>query len=85
MKVTRKLGVTSSNTKRMRAMKLTSLARPKPQPRHALKRKRRYTSKSMHTSIGLVAEGVGVGVVVNVGVVAAVVPGDTSLMERRRT
>jgi len=39
----------------------------------------------MHTSIGLVAEGVGVGVAVNVGVVAAVVPGDTSLMARRRT
>jgi hypothetical protein len=62
-----------------------NIPRPRPQPRRAQKRKRKYTSKSMHTSNGLVVEGVVVVVVGIVDVVAVVVPGDNSLMARKRT
>lgn len=61
-----------------------NISRPRLQARRALKRKRKFISKSMHNSNGLPVEGVAVASIVDV-VAAVVVPGDSVLMARSDT
>jgi hypothetical protein len=60
------------------------MSRPRLQARRALKRKRKFTSKSMHTSNGPAVGGVAVAAIVDADAVA-VVPEDPVLMARSET
>jgi hypothetical protein len=62
---------------------IPNISRPRQLARHALKRKRKFTSKSMHTSNDLAVEGVAVAAIADV-VAVVVVPGDPVLMARRK-
>ena len=67
---------------------IPNISRPRQQAKHALKRKRKFTSKSMHTSNDLAVEGVAVAIVAVAAiadvVVVVVVPGDPVLMAPRK-
>jgi len=60
---------------------IPNIPRPRQQARRALKRKRKFTSKSMRTSNGLAVECVAAAATVDV-VAVVVVPGDPVLMAR---